>query len=283
MVRALPHGRPHGRGTRRRLRRQGQGGQDRRGQRAGPGPELLGELDPDPAGDQRRQGRGQPRRRRQQGRPGQDAGRGLALNQRSFLATGATSVLGRALLRRLWADPAWAGVVFYLAGRDLRVLEDLCAQARAAGSVAHPWVLDLAGDPKEGEAGLRKLPPLKGFVFAAGATHDQTLALMDQAAYDQIMRVNFGGHARLIKALHEPGRLADGARGLLIGSNSGLRGQKGQTAYAAAKGGLVDLLPLAPSGLRLNVLLPPLMLSPMLDALKPQARADLFQNRHMDD
>jgi len=189
-------------------------------------------------------------------------------------------------LRRLWADPAWAGVAFYLAGRDLGTLEDLCAQAGEAGCEAYPWALDLAGDLKEGEAvdaGLRNLPPLKGFVFAAGATHDQTLALMDEAAFDQVMRVNLWGHARLIKALREPGRLAAGARGLLIGSNSGLRGQKGQAAYAAAKGGLVDLLPLAPSGLRLNVLLPPLMPSPMLDALSPQARAYLFQNRLMDD
>jgi 3-oxoacyl-[acyl-carrier protein] reductase len=144
-------------------------------------------------------------------------------------------------------------------------------------------VLDLAGDPKEGEAGLRQLPPLRGFVFAAGATHDQTLALMDEAAFDQAMKVNFSGHARLIKAMHGPGRLAEGARGLLIGSNSGLRGRKGQTAYAAAKGGLVDLLPFAPCGLRLNVLLPPLMPSPFLDALSPEARAELFSTRLMDD
>jgi len=186
-------------------------------------------------------------------------------------------------LRRLWADPAWAGVAFYLAGRDLRTLEELCAQAAAAGCVAYPWVLDLAGDLKEGEAGLPKLPPLKGFVFAAGAIQDQTLALMDEAAFDQVIKVNLSGHARLIKALHGQGRLAEGARGLLIGSSSGLRGQKGQTAYAAAKGGLVDLLPMAPPGLRLNILLPPLMPSPLLDALSPEARVELFSARLMDD
>jgi NAD(P)-dependent dehydrogenase (short-subunit alcohol dehydrogenase family) len=121
--------------------------------------------------------------------------------------------LGRALLRRLWADPAWAGVSFYLAGRDPDVLEDLSAQASATGCSAIPWVLDLAAVSEEDEAGLRELPPLKGFVFAAGAARDQVLALMDEAAFDRVLAVNLGGHARLLNILREPGRLAEGARG----------------------------------------------------------------------
>jgi 3-oxoacyl-[acyl-carrier protein] reductase len=144
-------------------------------------------------------------------------------------------------------------------------------------------VVDLA----ETDAGLPKgwadLPPLKGLLFAAGETRDQALALSGPEAFERSWSVNVGGHARLLKALQVPGRLAEGARGLLIGSLSGLRGRRGQAAYAAAKGSLVDLLPLAPRGLRLNVLLPPLLPSPFLDSLSPQARAELFGERLMDD
>jgi len=199
--------------------------------------------------------------------------------------TGATSVLGRALLRRLWADPAWAGFVFYLVGRDGSALEALCLEAGAAGRGAEALALDLA-EPSAGEACARALaaaPPLGGFVFAAGSAQDQVLPLMAEAAFERVLRVNLGFHAGLLKFFRGPGRLAPGARGLLVGSNSGLRGQKGQGAYAAAKGGLVDLLALAPPGLRINVLLPPLMPSPFLDALKPAARAELYGARLMED
>lgn len=186
-------------------------------------------------------------------------------------------------MRRLWADPAWAGLVFYLIGRDARSLGALCAEAAAQGRTTRPWVLDLAAADAGLEAALGDLPPVKALLFAAGEAHDRALALSDSASFERSWSVNVGAHARLLKALHAPGRLAGDARGLLIGSLSGLRGRRGQTAYAAAKGSLVDLLPLAPRGLRLNVLLPPLLPSPFLDALSPQARAELFGGRLMDD
>jgi 3-oxoacyl-[acyl-carrier protein] reductase len=109
------------------------------------------------------------------------------------------------------------------------------------------------------------------------------LVRLDEAAWDRVWSVNCGVHAAILRALHPQGLLAPDARGLLIGSLSGSRGNAGQTAYAAAKGALADLLPLAPSALRLNVLLPPLLPSPMTAALSPQARERLYQARLLDD
>ncbi|MGH7442856.1 MAG: SDR family oxidoreductase [bacterium] len=221
-------------------------------------------------------------------------------------------------MRRLWADPAWAGVVFYLGGRDVEALERLCAEAVGLGAQAKPWLLDLSPEaetrmrvelPASSQSGAgvsawahgeahpawrqgsvgkalalpAGLPPVKGFLFAAGKTGDRILPRLGEEAWDRILDVNLRGHATLLRFLAVPGVLAPNARGLLVGSISGLRGREGQSAYAAAKGGLLDLLPLVPAGLRLNVLLPPLLSSPLLDALGPAARARLFQDRLMDD
>jgi len=165
-------------------------------------------------------------------------------------------------------------------GREAAVLDGVCSEARAAGVRAEPWIADLDLGPCSLPAGL---PPLRGFVFAAGATEDAALAALSLDRWERAWRINAGSHAALLRGLALPGRLAPGARGLLIGSLSGSRGNAGQAAYAAAKGSLEDLLALAPGGLRLNVLLPPLMPSPMLDGLGPAARASLFAARLMDD
>jgi len=199
--------------------------------------------------------------------------------------TGATSAVGGAILRRLWADPAWAGVHFLLAGRRAAPLESLCAEGAALGFEARPGILDLEDGRGLAAAApwFAGLPPLGGLLLAAGKTGDQTIARADAGTFDSLWRVNTGFHATLIRSLGAPGRLAPGARGLLVGSLSGLRGNAGQAAYAAAKGALVDLLRLAPPGLRLNLLLPPLVPSPLLDALSPAARARLYSRRLMDD
>jgi 3-oxoacyl-[acyl-carrier protein] reductase len=106
---------------------------------------------------------------------------------------------------------------------------------------------------------------------------------LEEAAWDHAWDVNTGFHAQLLQALSAPGRLTPGAVGLLVGSIVGSRGNHGQTAYAAAKGALLDLLPLAPPTLRLNVLLPPLVPSPLLANLSPEAHARLFASRSMHD
>jgi len=202
-----------------------------------------------------------------------------------FFATGAPGVIGAALMRRLWADPAWAGVRFLLVGRKPEALAALVDEARDLGIEAEALALDLA-DRHAWAGALERIAqagPVKGFALVAGANHDTSLGKLEEAAWDQVWSVNTGFHARFLRSLSGPGALAPGARGVLVGSIVGSRGNHGQTAYAAAKGTLLDLLPLAPRGLRLNVLLPPLVDSPLLANLSDEARIRLFKNRLMED
>ncbi|HTB33825.1 MAG TPA: SDR family oxidoreductase, partial [bacterium] len=113
--------------------------------------------------------------------------------------------------------------------------------------------------------------------------HDTGLGKLDESAWDRVWDANVGFHAEFLQSLARPGALAPRARGILVGSIVGSRGNHGQTAYAASKGALLELLPQAPQGLRLNVLLPPLVDSPLLANLSDEARARLFKSRLMDD
>jgi 3-oxoacyl-[acyl-carrier protein] reductase len=127
------------------------------------------------------------------------------------------------------------------------------------------------------------LAPVKGLALVAGINHDKTISKLEEAEWDQVWQVNAGFHSHMLAALSSPGRLAEGARGILVGSIVGLRGNHGQSAYGAAKGALVDLLPLSPTHLRLNLLLPPLVPSPLLAKLTPEAHERLFKTRLLQD
>lgn len=199
--------------------------------------------------------------------------------------TGATSTIGRALLRRLWADPAWAGVRFLLTGRDSQALQRLLASPEAHAVEAEALQVDLC-NPVQVKALRKRLQvagPLQGLALVAGINHDHSLPKLEEADWDEVWQVNVAAHAQVLNDLKAPGRLAPQARGILVGSIVGLRGNHGQAAYAAAKGSLVDLCPRAPQGLRLNVLLPPLVDSPLLKNLSPAARERLFKTRWLDD
>jgi 3-oxoacyl-[acyl-carrier protein] reductase len=203
----------------------------------------------------------------------------------NFFATGAPGVIGAALMRRLWADPAWAGVRFLLAGRDAAALGALVAEAEAEGVAAESLAVDLADESAWPGAldRVAEFMPLKGFALVAGTSRDASLGTLEEATWDRVWAVNTGFHTRFLRELSLPGALAPQARGIMVGSIVGSRGNHGQTAYGASKGALLDLLSLAPGGLRLNVLLPPLVQSRMLENLSDKARVRLFKNRLMED
>lgn len=170
-----------------------------------------------------------------------------------------------------------------LSGRDPQALAALVEEAGRDGIEAHAQVCELT-EPLQVRAlaeRIHKEGPFVGFAFVAGINHDTALTKLEESDWDRVQAVNVGAHARLLEAMD--GNLAAEARGLLVGSQVGLRGNWGQAAYGAAKGDLIRLLYTAPAGLRLNVLLPPLVDSPLLANLSPEARERLFSTRLIPD
>ena len=117
----------------------------------------------------------------------------------------------------------------------------IALELRAAGWVCHaPGRGDLdVTSPASVDAYFRSVKNCALLVNCAGLTRDGLLARMDEAAWDEVMEVDFRGAVRCARAVL-PGMLRSGGGAILsVGSFSALAGAVGQTNYAAAKAALI--------------------------------------------
>lgn len=205
----------------------------------------------------------------------------------ALLVTGAAGTIGRALTLALAMDPEWARQRFVLTSTDPdQKLTGLRKQIQSLGHPVELIRLDIQDEAETGRflsATLPGLAPFSGVALVAGGNIDKPLAQVAEAEWDRLWALNCSFNARLLIALAGPGHLAVGASLILVGSMVGARGNAGQAPYAASKGALLDILRLSPPGLRANLLYPPLVESPLLANLSPEARERLFATRLLTD
>ncbi|MEI4484817.1 SDR family oxidoreductase [Frigidibacter sp. MR17.14] len=176
-----------------------------------------------------------------------------------ILITGAGSGIGEAIARACLAEGWRVAAV----DRDTAGLERL-----REGAGANDRLLTLALDVTDEEA-VRAvvakveadLGPLTGAVNSAGIGADVPMRDTDAGLFRKILEVNLIGSflvAREAARVMEPRR-----RGSIINiaSVSGIRGNKGRSAYGASKGGVltmtkVQAVELGPTGLRVNAIAP---------------------------
>ncbi len=87
--------------------------------------------------------------------------------------------------------------------------------------------------------GRRALGGLHIVVNNAGITRDNLLMRMEEAEWEEVLRVNLSGVFHVCKAAIRPLMRQRWGRIINIGSVSGVMGQVGQTNYAATKAGLI--------------------------------------------
>ncbi|GAA4623819.1 3-oxoacyl-ACP reductase [Cellulomonas oligotrophica] len=79
-------------------------------------------------------------------------------------------------------------------------------------------------------------------VHNAGITRDKLLANMTPDRWEPVLAVNVDAPLRINEALLTSGDLVDSPRIVALASTSGIAGNRGQTSYAASKGGVIGMV-----------------------------------------
>ncbi len=125
-----------------------------------------------------------------------------------------------------------------------------------------------------------QLGSLAVVVNSAGIADDDLLLRLDAARFDRTVEVNLRGAFLLSKAAVRPMLRSRGGRIINVASVVALRGNAGQTAYAASKAGLIGFSKslareVARKAITVNVVAPGFVATAMTDQLDDAAREAL--------
>ncbi|MCC5947469.1 MAG: SDR family oxidoreductase [Nitriliruptoraceae bacterium] len=155
--------------------------------------------------------------------------------------------------------------------------------AEDAPGDAEPIHLDVTDEASVTAAVARagELGTLGAIVNNAGVADDDLLMRLDPARFDRTIEVNLRGAYLLSRAALRPMLRARFGRIVSVASIVALRGNAGQTAYAASKAGLIGFTKslareVARKGITANVVAPGFVATAMTDALGEDARAALL-------
>jgi 3-oxoacyl-[acyl-carrier protein] reductase len=202
------------------------------------------------------------------------------------LVTGGSGAIGAAICRRLAA--AGRRVTVH-AHRNLAQAEQVAQNIRAAGGAAEAVAFDITNE-QETALALDKLladGPVQIVVNNAGIHADAPMAGMSGEQWKSVLDVSLHGFFNVTKPLLLPMIGTRWGRIVSLSSVAALRGNRGQTNYAAAKAGLHGAtrslaLELASRGITVNAVAPGVISSPMtkevfsesaISALVPMKRA----------
>jgi 3-oxoacyl-[acyl-carrier protein] reductase len=202
------------------------------------------------------------------------------------LVTGGSGAIGAAICRRLAA----AGVcVAVHANRNLAEAERVVHTIRAAGGAADAIAFDVTNGEQTSSVLERLLTegPFQIVVNNAGIHADAPMAGMSGEQWRSVVDVSLHGFFNVTRPLLLPMIGTRWGRIISISSVAGLRGNRGQANYAAAKAGLHGAtralaLELATRGVTVNAVAPGIIASPMsapaftdaaIAALVPMQRA----------
>lgn len=191
---------------------------------------------------------------------------------RTALVTGASGGVGAAIARAFAADGAF---VFVGYGSNERRASTTLGSLREAGGNGELLGFDVRRRDAV-DAAFERAFAARGridvLVNAAGCARDAPFALSDAADLDVTLDVNLKGAVHCSRAVVRRMLAARSGAIVNVASISGLHASPGQTAYAASKGGLLAFsrtlaAELAPSGIRVNTVVPGFLTVGMAAAL----------------
>lgn len=184
--------------------------------------------------------------------------------------TGASSAIGAAVARELAA--AGNHVVAH-ANRNTAAAEATAEAIRAAGGSAEVLALDLLD--RESAAVLAELAaeqPFQILVHCVGGHRDMPFAAMSPEDWSDIVELNLNTLFTALRPIVLPMMRCRWGRIVAVSSLTAVTGNRGQSNYAAAKGGLLAMMKsltreYGSRGLTANVVAPGLIDTPETEAL----------------
>jgi len=191
---------------------------------------------------------------------------------RRALVTGGSSPIGAAIARQLAAQDLH---VIVHANRNVVGAEVTAAAIREQGGSAETLRLDLTDlDQARSVLGaMAELAPIQVLVHNAGLHRDVPFAAMEPDDWREVIDVNLNGFYAALRPLIMPMMRGRWGRIVAISSLAAITGNRGQTNYAAAKGGLLALAKsitreYASRGITANVVAPGLIATPETERLE---------------
>ena len=154
---------------------------------------------------------------------------------RRVLVTGSSRGIGRAIALRL----AKQGFAVTVHCRRSREQADALAREIKAPVLAFD-VRDRAAVQRALEADVAQRGAYYGVVLNAGMARDNAFPALGDDDWDEVLDTSLGGFYNVLKPLVMPMvRAKQGGRIVVLGSVSGVVGNRGQVNYSAAKAGLI--------------------------------------------
>jgi 3-oxoacyl-[acyl-carrier protein] reductase len=193
------------------------------------------------------------------------------------LVTGGSGGIGAATCRALAAGGHTVLVGY---GGNAEAAAKVAADCAGA---AEPLQIDVTDEDSVTAAVARatELGRLAVLVNNAGITDDDLLLRLDPERFDRTIEVNLRGAYLTSRAALRPMLRARSGRIVNVASVVALRGNAGQTAYAASKAGLIGFSKslareVARKAITVNVVAPGFVATAMTDALPESAREALL-------
>ena len=201
----------------------------------------------------------------------------MSMEGRVALVTGGSRGIGRAICVELARNGARVAVNYAGSSQAAQETAELC---RALGVEAEPFQADVS-DPAACEALVSAVKERFGqidiLVNNAGVARDGLLMTAKEVDFDQTLDTNLKGSYFCMKAVSRLMLRQKYGRIVSLSSVVGLRGNPGQTAYAASKAGILGLTKaaakeLAAKGVTVNAIAPGFIETDMTAALPEKAR-----------
>ena len=199
------------------------------------------------------------------------------LDGRISLVTGGSRGIGAAICDELAAAGAVVAVNY---ARNADAAAAVCERIAAAGGTAHAVQGDIgsaAGAAALVEHVESEIGPIGALVNNAGITRDDLIMRLSEESWREVIDTNLGGAFFTCRAVARP--MMKRRAGAIVNMSSivGVRGNAGQTNYAASKAGLLGLTKslakeLGSRGIRVNAIAPGYIATELTDALPEAAR-----------